>query len=222
MEGKTGSRLQMFWKKGVLKNFEKLTEKHPSWSLFEIMIQVWGLQLYQKVTQIQVCSYWFWEIFTSTFFTEQLRATASEGLLLNSHFHVQPFRTALNSNFRGYFHSSCQWKLFIQMAAAIFCKNLSEEPTIEIIIVKKKEWVMLLHKQGLFCLDFSNNFQTLVISEERNNDRLFLILHFLLNSSAKSTCLPCKSSFFKSWFWLISSKISFTSFSRRRAVKGFY
>ena len=81
-----------------------------------------------------------------------------------------------------------------------FCKNLSEEPTIEIIIVKKKEWVMLLHKQGLFCSDFSNNFQTLVISEERNNERLFLILHFLLNSSAKSTCLPCKSSFFKSWF----------------------
>ena len=101
----------MFWKRGVLKNFEKLTEKHPSWSLFEIRLQVWGLQLYQKVTLTQVCSYEFCEIFTSTFFTEQLRATASEGLLLNSHFHVQPFRTALNSNFLGYVLSSRQWKL---------------------------------------------------------------------------------------------------------------
>ena len=139
MEGKTGSRLQMFWKKGVLKNFEKLTEKHPSWSLFQIIIQVWGLQLYQKVTQIQVCSYWFWEIFTSTFFTEQLRATASEGLLLNSHFHVQPFRTALNSNFWGYFHSSCQWKLFIQMAAAmIFARISAKNLQLRSLLSKRK------------------------------------------------------------------------------------
>ena len=129
----------MFWKRGVLKNFEKLTEKHPSWSLFEIMIQNWGLQLYQKVTQIQVCSYWFWEIFTSTFFTEQLRATASEGLLLNSHFHVQPFRTALNSNFWGYFHSSCQWKLFIQMAAAmIFARISAKNLQLRSLLSKRK------------------------------------------------------------------------------------
>ena len=139
MEGKTGSRLQMFWKKGVLKNFEKLTEKHPSWSLFEIRLQVWGLQLYQKVTLTQVCSYEFCEIFTSTFFTEQLRATASEGLLLNSHFHVQPFRTALNSNFLGYVLSSRQWKLFIQMAAAkIFARTSTKNQQLRSLLSKGK------------------------------------------------------------------------------------
>ena len=129
----------MFWKKGVLKNFEKLTEKHPSWSLFEIRLQVWGLQLYQKVTLTQVCSYEFCEIFTSTFFTEQLRATASEGLLLNSHFHVQPFRTALNSNFLGYVLSSRQWKLFIQMAAAkIFARTSTKNQQLRSLLSKGK------------------------------------------------------------------------------------
>ena len=139
MEGKTGSRLQMFWKRGVIKNFEKLTEKHPSWSLFEIRLQVWGLQLYQKVTLTQVCSYEFCEIFTSTFFTEQLRATASERLLLNSHFHVQPFRTALNSNFLGYVLSSRQWKLFIQMAAAkIFARTSTKNQQLRSLLSKGK------------------------------------------------------------------------------------
>ena len=129
----------MFWKRGVLKNFEKLTEKHPSWSLFEIRLQVWGLQLYQKVTLTQVCSYEFCEIFTSTFFTEQLRATASEGLLLNSHFHVQPFRTALNSNFLGYVLSSRQWKLFIQMAAAkIFARTSTKNQQLRSLLSKGK------------------------------------------------------------------------------------
>ena len=129
----------MFWKRGVLKNFEKLTEKHPSWSLFEIRLQVWGLQLYQKVTLTQVCSYEFCEIFTSTFFTEQLRATASERLLLNSHFHVQPFRTALNSNFLGYVLSSRQWKLFIQMAAAkIFARASAKNQQLRSLLSKGK------------------------------------------------------------------------------------
>ena len=129
----------MFWKRGVLKNFEKLTEKHPSWSLFEIRLQVWGLQLYQKVTLTQVCSYEFCEIFTSTFFTEQLRATASEGLLLNSHVHVQPFRTALNSNFLGYVLSSRQWKLFIQMAAAkIFARTSTKNQQLRSLLSKGK------------------------------------------------------------------------------------
>ena len=160
-------------------------------------------------------------------FAKSLRAPYSRNNFWKTASKLTLTCTALQSHiefkFLGYVLSSCQWKLFIQMAAAmIFCKNLHKKPTIEIIIVKKKEWVMLLDKQGLFCWEFSNNFQILVISEERNNERLFLILHVLLNSSAKSTCLPCKSSFFRSWFWLISSKISFTSFSRRRAVKEFY
>ena len=40
------SRSQMFFKKGVLKNFANITEKHLCWSLFLIKLQSWDLQLY--------------------------------------------------------------------------------------------------------------------------------------------------------------------------------
>ena len=40
------SKLQMFYKIEVLKNFSKFIEKHLCWSLFSIKLQGWGLQLY--------------------------------------------------------------------------------------------------------------------------------------------------------------------------------
>ena len=61
----------MFYKKGVLRNFVKLTSKHLCQSLFNLV---------KKETLVQVFSCEFCEIFKNTFFTEPLLATAS-GLL---------------------------------------------------------------------------------------------------------------------------------------------
>ena len=40
------SRLKVFCKKGVLRNFSKFTGKHQCWSVFLIKLQAWDLQLY--------------------------------------------------------------------------------------------------------------------------------------------------------------------------------
>ena len=61
----------LFYKKGVLKNFAKFTGTHLCLSLFLV-------KPLKKETLAQVFSCEFCEIFKSTFFTEHLRATASD------------------------------------------------------------------------------------------------------------------------------------------------
>ena len=68
---------EVFYKKGVLKNFTKFTGKHLYQSLFLIKLQASDLQLYGKETLAQVFSCEFCEIFKNTFFTGHLWATAS-------------------------------------------------------------------------------------------------------------------------------------------------
>ena len=58
----------MFYKKSVLRNFEKSKRKHLCQSFFNFI---------KKETLVLVFSCEFYEIFKSTFFTERLRATAS-------------------------------------------------------------------------------------------------------------------------------------------------
>ena len=67
----------MFYKKGVLKNFAKLTGKHLCQSLFFNKVAVLGLQLYQKETLAQVFSCKFCEISKNTFFYKILPMAAS-------------------------------------------------------------------------------------------------------------------------------------------------
>ena len=62
------SRLQMFFKIGVLKSFPNFTGKHLSWSLFLKTLQAEGLQLYFKKSPIQVFSCEVCKIFRNTFF----------------------------------------------------------------------------------------------------------------------------------------------------------
>ena len=67
-------------KKSVLKNFTKFTGKHLCQSLF-CRPQAWNFII--KETLAQVFSSEFYETFKNTFFTENLRATASEVICLN-------------------------------------------------------------------------------------------------------------------------------------------
>ena len=62
----------VFYKKVVLKNSAKFTGKHPYQSLFSNKTA--GLKHFQMI------SYEFYEIFKKSFFTEHLRASASDGL----------------------------------------------------------------------------------------------------------------------------------------------
>ena len=67
----------MFCKKGVLKKFAKLTEKHLLQSLsFNKVAEVAGLRpvtLLKKEALTQVFSYEFCVIFTNTYYIEKLR-----------------------------------------------------------------------------------------------------------------------------------------------------
>ena len=58
---------EVFYKKGVLKNFAKFTGKHQCQSLF----------FNKKETLAQVFSCEYCEIFKNTFYAEHLRVTAS-------------------------------------------------------------------------------------------------------------------------------------------------
>ena len=51
MNTSRSSRLQMFFKKGVLKSFTNFTRKHLRWSFFLKNLQAEGLQLYKKRLQ---------------------------------------------------------------------------------------------------------------------------------------------------------------------------
>ena len=72
------SRLEVFCKKGVIRNFTKLTGKHLCQSL--LFNKVAGLRpkaFIKKETLAQVFSCQFCDISKNTFFTEHLWATAS-------------------------------------------------------------------------------------------------------------------------------------------------
>ena len=60
---------ETFYKKGVLQNFIKLTEKH--------MYISESLQIYQKAAPTQVFSCEICEIFKNTYFEEHVRTTSS-------------------------------------------------------------------------------------------------------------------------------------------------
>ena len=66
--------LEVFCRKGVLRNFASLTGKHLCQSLFLIKVAA----LLKKKTLVQVLSCEFCEISKITFFTKHLWATASE------------------------------------------------------------------------------------------------------------------------------------------------
>ena len=62
---------EVFFKKGVLKNFANLTEKHLCWSLFLIKMEAWE-------TPAQMFSCEISKIFKNTYFEEHLRTTADQ------------------------------------------------------------------------------------------------------------------------------------------------
>ena len=67
------SRLEVFCKKGVLRNFAKFTEKHLCQSLFFNKIAGTACNFIKKETLPQVFSREFCEISKNTFYTEHLR-----------------------------------------------------------------------------------------------------------------------------------------------------
>ena len=69
------SRLQIFFKSGVLKNFANFTGKHLCLNLFLIKLQASRLQLYQKETPTQVLSCEICKNFKNTFFYRTLPVT---------------------------------------------------------------------------------------------------------------------------------------------------
>ena len=77
------SHRRCFVKKGVLKNFAKLTGKHLCQSLFLNKVAGRACNFIKKESLAQVFSCEFCEFFKNTFFTEHLRVTASETELLS-------------------------------------------------------------------------------------------------------------------------------------------
>ena len=68
----------LFYKKGVLRNFARFTEKHLCQSLFLLkFIRPQACNFIKKETLTQVFSCEFCEIFKNSLFTEHLQATAS-------------------------------------------------------------------------------------------------------------------------------------------------
>ena len=70
-------------KKGALKNFAVLTEKHLCWSLFLIKLQAWRHATLLNETPTQVFSWEYCEIFKNIYFEEHLQ-TAAPDILVNS------------------------------------------------------------------------------------------------------------------------------------------
>ena len=67
------SRLQMFFKIGVLKSFANFTGKHLCWSLFFKNVQAQGLQLYLKRLQHRCFPVRFTKFLKTPSFIEHLR-----------------------------------------------------------------------------------------------------------------------------------------------------
>ena len=76
------SRPEVFYKKGVLKNFAKFTGKHQCQSLFLIKLLAEACNLIKKKTLAQVFSYEFCENLKNTFFIEHLLWLVLELLVL--------------------------------------------------------------------------------------------------------------------------------------------
>ena len=74
---KRSSRPEVFYKKGVLKNFAKFTGKHLYQSLFFNKVAGATCNVIKKETLAQVFSCEFCEISKNTFLTEHVWATAS-------------------------------------------------------------------------------------------------------------------------------------------------
>ena len=75
---------EVFYRKVVLKTFEKFTGNHQCWSLFLIMFQNFRpAKLLKRDSKMcsyvyyQVFSYVYYEIFKTTYFEDHLRTTAS-------------------------------------------------------------------------------------------------------------------------------------------------
>ena len=73
----TSSRLQMFFKIGILKSFANFTGRHLCWRLFLKNLQTEGLQLHKKKTPTQVFSCEVCEIYKNTFSYRTPPVTAS-------------------------------------------------------------------------------------------------------------------------------------------------
>ena len=71
-------------RKGVLRNYAKITGKHLCQSLFFNKVAGRSSTLLKKKTLAQVFSCEFCEIFKNTFFTEYLWATASKNTKLSN------------------------------------------------------------------------------------------------------------------------------------------
>ena len=73
------SSRQVFYKKGVLRNFSKFTGKHLCQRLFLIKLQAaWNFIKKESLTQVFSCE--FWEISTNTFFRTPLVAASDTSL----------------------------------------------------------------------------------------------------------------------------------------------
>ena len=68
---------EVFYKKGVLRNFAKLTRKHLCQRLFFNKVTALACNFIEKDTLTQVFSCEFFEISKNNFFTEDLRTNAS-------------------------------------------------------------------------------------------------------------------------------------------------
>ena len=72
-DGIRASPSDVFYKKGVFRNFEKFTGKHLRLGLFLNKVEGWPGTLFTKKTQAQVFSCGFCEISQNTFLTEHVR-----------------------------------------------------------------------------------------------------------------------------------------------------
>ena len=75
--------LEVFFKKGVPKNFANFTGKHLCWRFFLIKLKVWRPATLLRKTAAQVFSCDICEIFKNTYFEEHLRAAATAKIVFS-------------------------------------------------------------------------------------------------------------------------------------------
>ena len=68
---------EVFYEKGVLKNFAKFIGKYLCQSLFFIKVALSACNFIKKATLTQVFSCEFWKIFKDFFFTEHLETASN-------------------------------------------------------------------------------------------------------------------------------------------------
>ena len=95
-----GSRLQTFFKIGVLKNFVNFAEKHLCWSLFLNKLQAWKPTTLLKTASNTDVSLWHLQYFNNTFFHRTFFPVADFGFELNNRakvFLIPGLKTFLNN-----------------------------------------------------------------------------------------------------------------------------